>query len=191
MCLGITRYQQLGQRADWGKNSQHYFWYWLHSISLANFNIFPLDPIHLQNRNKCTPLQVMFSVYIHGSWILGKLYGINLRFYLECLEKYNLRTWGTWWELYENMMRAHKEQAEKKSSLPPSLSAPKKKTVPLMSACLAFSLAAWNLFICITICHHFWPGLMARAQTMRLWYVPKFLPQPLAQVKNGYKQFWK
>jgi len=87
-------------------------------------------------------------------------------------------------------MRAHKEQAEKKSSLPPSLSAPKKKTVP---SCVHVEPSHWlhESFYFHNYLSSFLAWANGKGTTMRLWYVPKFLPLPLAQVKNGDKQFWK
>jgi hypothetical protein len=43
-----------------------------------------LDP-QLQNINNCTPTGFTFSVYIHGSWTLGKPYGTKPRCYWEQL----------------------------------------------------------------------------------------------------------
>ncbi len=75
------------------------------SYSLAYQQIFgtlKLSPVEaflwtsLQNRNKCIPEQLSFSVYTYESWTLGKSYGQwgatgNIL-------RNNLKTWGTFRE---------------------------------------------------------------------------------------------
>jgi hypothetical protein len=77
----------------------------------------------LQNKNKCSPLQPTFSVYIHENWTLGKPYRIKLRCYWEHFGQQrgnsgNLK--GTCWEHIGN-----KEEKQKKTSHHPT---PKRKT---------------------------------------------------------------
>jgi hypothetical protein len=63
-----------------------------------------LDP-KSQIKKNYTSLCHTFSVRIHGIWTLGKLYGIKLRCYWECLG-------GTTWELEEPYRRKHEDNSQ-------------------------------------------------------------------------------
>ncbi len=68
-----------------------------------------------------------------------------------------LRTRGISWEHIWNMIRTR----GKRKNIPLPHPLPKKKKLgPLMSPCSAFHLLH-GTFISKTVCHHFWPGLMA------------------------------
>jgi hypothetical protein len=89
-------------------------------------------------------INLTFSVYIHGSWNLGKAYDIKPRCYWEHFEECiwehfeNLRTN---WNFDENTLRTHWEQGKNPSPPAPSK---KEKIGPFVRACWAFLLAAWN-----------------------------------------------
>jgi hypothetical protein len=87
--------------------------------------------LQLQNKNNCSPLDFIFSFYIHGSWTLGKSYGIKPRCYWEHIGEHTCEQFG-------NLMGTR----EKIPCSPPLLK--KKKAEPFMSSCWAFPLAAWN-----------------------------------------------
>lgn len=74
----------------------------------------------------------------HGSWTLGKPYGIDLRCYWEPFGE-------TTWEL-GSLMRTWRERignkAKNRNPIHPSLE--KKRTGSLMSASWTFSLVAWS-----------------------------------------------
>ncbi len=113
-----------------------------------------LDP-KLQYRNKWTPQQPTFSVYIHESWTLGKPHGIKLRCYWECITDQlgnlgNLK--GTWWNHVRNTLGTRKIQ--KKKTPHPTLTPKKEKSMPIMSVCWDFPLAAWNFCFqnCLSLC---------------------------------------
>ncbi len=130
------RYEKTIQNCDWtlGNFLQYIVW---HEFSLDPRIILAtlptksmsLDP-QPQNKNKCATLWAAFSVYIYESWTLGKLYGINLKCYWQCLQEQ--------FGYLGNMMGTMK----KTQNFPPLLRK-KEKTGPLiLSGCWAFSLAA-------------------------------------------------
>jgi len=86
---------------------------------------------------------------------LGKTYGIKLRCYWE-------HPWGTYWELEGNMLG----RKEKRKTIltrphrPPATQNSKEKNQGPLSACQASPLAAHEISISRTICHHLWPGLI-------------------------------
>jgi hypothetical protein len=131
------------QRSQYWLAHQQFFWNIGHSPNRST----SLDP-QLQNINNCTPTGFTFSVYIHGSWTLGKPYGTKPRCYWEHLGERIL-------EHFENLMGTHWEQVNLflKSLSPRPLG--KKKTGPPMSACWAFPSAAWN-WLFLTIFHLGW-----------------------------------
>ncbi len=104
-------------------------------------------------------------MYKHESWTLDKTTW-------DKIEVLWGKYWWITWELgepYRNMMRTcseHIGDKEKKQKNNFIHLTPKRKIFgPIMSACWAFSLVGMKL-ISKTICHHFWPELMAGAQTM-------------------------
>ncbi len=115
----------------------------------------------------------MYSSTFHPfslrSWTLSKPYGIKRRCYWEhlgeCIKKHfwNL---GILWGLDGNTLGTRGKKPKKKKKKPPPhpphpTPPPKgKKPEPIMSACWAFSLAAWNFLFFKTVYHHFWPGLI-------------------------------
>jgi hypothetical protein len=106
---------------------------------------------HLQQRNKCAPYDVPFSVYIHESWTLGKPYGIKVRCYWERLGNNLGRPLGT--------HREHHRNQETKLKLPSPLPSQKEKNCTPHESMPNLSLVACN-FCFQTVCHHFWPGLI-------------------------------
>jgi hypothetical protein len=77
------------------------------------------DP-QLQNINSCTPIGFTFSVYIHGSWTLGKPYGTKPRCYWEHLGE-RIR------EHFENLMGTHWEQVKNTKNPSPHAPSERKK----------------------------------------------------------------
>jgi hypothetical protein len=106
--------------------------------------------------NKCPPLDLTFLVYIQGSWILGKPYGIKPRCYCEQLGKQI-------WELDGNMLRAHWEQGKntKKQSPPPRPPPTPKRLKRVYHECMLNLRIVCTKFLFpklfVTI---FWPGLI-------------------------------
>ncbi len=125
---------------------QQLFWNIGHVLNRSN----SLD-LQLQNRIKCAPLHYTFLVYIKGSWTLGKPYGAIGNILGEHI-----------WEHIGNLGTCWEQGRKKKKTSPPHTQ--KEKTRPIMSACWAFPLAAFRISISKTVCHHFWPGLMAGAE---------------------------
>jgi len=104
-------------------------------------------PVAKQKEATVFPLWLTFSLYIHESWTLGKLYGINLRCYWEHLGEPHGKILGT-------------RQKQINPFLHPS-PPPAPKWV-----CAEASHWLHETFISKIVCHHFWPGLMAGAQTI-------------------------
>jgi hypothetical protein len=73
---------------------------------------------------------------------------------------------GTSWKLEEPHGNTLGTKGGKKKSSHPTLLSPPPQKKKNMSACWAFTLAAWRNFYFQTVCHHFWPGLMAGARTV-------------------------
>jgi hypothetical protein len=82
----LTTFLKLFKELCWLAHQQ-FFWHIVHAST-------SLEP-QLQNRNKCTPLNFTFSVYIHGSWTIWDrtqvLLGASWGTHLGTLGR-------TWWE---------------------------------------------------------------------------------------------
>ncbi len=68
------------------KKKSHIHWpiinfFWNIGLSLMKAPLWT----QLQNTDKCIPTWPSFSVYIHGSWTLGRPYGVKPRCYWEHL----------------------------------------------------------------------------------------------------------
>ncbi len=99
------------------------------TLSIPNWSTF-LDPLPLQNRDKCAPLD--YSLYTEELNCLGKPNGIKPRCYWEHIGECIL-------ELGNILGTRGKNQ-----KFPPVHPTPKrKKRGPILTACWAFSLDAW------------------------------------------------
>jgi hypothetical protein len=84
-----------------------------------------LEP-ELQNKNKCAPLDITFSVYIHGNWTLGRPYAEqNPGAIGNILWSASGNSLGIWcedienWKPFGDMIGTHWEQGGEKKSLSP------------------------------------------------------------------------
>jgi hypothetical protein len=125
----------------------------------------PLDPSCKIKTNVFPPQQLTFSVYIHESWTLGKPYGIKLRCYWECLREQlgNLgNTMRTCWEHIGT-------RKQKQKITPRTWPHPQKEKQGPSWVHAQPSHWLQEISISKTVCHHFWPGLMAGAEIWGQW----------------------
>ncbi len=102
-------------------NSLTHHWFCWEQWALSNRSTsMALDP-KSQHKNKCVPLWPTFSLCIHESWTLGKLNGMNLNYYWECLwqQLENVRNlMRTWWKCIGNKKRMKKSSSQRKNWTP-------------------------------------------------------------------------
>jgi hypothetical protein len=115
---------------------------------------------------------------------VGKTYGIKMRCYWE-------QPWGTHWEPHGNLngnMLGTKAKW-KKSSPPPPAPSPNLKRKENNALWVHAEPSHWlhEISISKTVCHHFWPGLIAHSPIINQGYLPFTIKKYL----KAKEELWK
>jgi hypothetical protein len=99
-----------------------------------------------KKKNKCIPQEHIFSVYIHECSTLSKPYEIKLGCYWEHLREQlgNLGISKKHDEKHVGNTLGTRKWNQKNKTVPTS--PPEGKTGPIMNACRAFAMTAWNFY---------------------------------------------